>query len=248
MCLGSTPKTDRAEADIAAFTTTLKSQAAQVFGNDDKVWNTIMNNAGPIFSASPSQQGFSAAEQNSRNALAITQGANRERFLTAAAKNVGNGYGGGNGLNISGASSAFGADIRQKQEAFTAAQLSGIQSENYAAGRDNWKTAGEMVERAPSSYNNANMFDTAIQKGQDENLKSAESQDAKGNWWVKPAMAGIGMAGNMIAPGLGTLATGVASGGKGSGGGIAGGIGNLDSTGGSSFGEQIGNFFSGMAG
>ena len=55
------------------------------------------------------------------------------------------------------------------------------------------------------------------------------------------------MAGNMSAPGLGTAATG--GGGKGSGGGgIAGGIGNLDSTGGSSFGEQIGNFFRGMAG
>ena len=31
-------------------------------------------------------------------------------------------------------------------------------------------------------------------------------------------------------------------------GGIAGGMGNLDSTGGSTFGEQIGNFFSGLGG
>ena len=247
MCLGSTPKTDRAEADIAAFTATLKSQAATVFGNDDKVFNNIMNNAGPIFNAGPSQQGFSAAELNNRNALAVTQGANMQRFLAAAGKSGLAGFGGGNALNISGAGANAGADMRQKAAAATAAQLSDIQNKNYEAGRENWKTAGEMVERAPSSYNNANMFDTDIQTGQAENLKSAESQDAKGNWWVKPAMAGIGMAGNMIAPGLGTAATG--GGGKGSGGGgIAGGIGNLDSTGGSSFGEQIGNFFKGMAG
>ncbi len=208
MCLGSTPKTDRAEADIAAFTATLKSQAATVFGNDDKVFNNIMNNAGPIFNAGPSQQGFSAAELNNRNALAVTQGANMQRFLAAAGKSGLAGYGGGNALNISGAGANAGADMRQKAAAATAAQLSDIQNKNYEAGRENWKTAGEMVERAPSSYNNANMFDTAIQKGQDENLKSAESQDAKGNWWVKPAMAGIGAGLNFVAPGLGTMATG----------------------------------------
>src|SRR5208282_6416125 len=81
-------------------------------------------------------------------------------------------------------------------------------AEDWSVGRENWAKAGEMVSNAPNAFAHAGQFDEAIQSGQASNLKAAESQDAKGNWWVKPAMAGIGMAGNMVAPGLGTALTG----------------------------------------
>ena len=208
MCLGSTPKTDRAEADIAAFTGKLQSQAAEVFGDDDKVFNTMMNTAGPIFSAGPNQHGFNAAELSSRNALAVTQGSNAQRFLAASAKSGVAGFGGGNALNISGAGANAGADERAKVAGQTAEQLATNSAEDWSAGRENWAKAGEMVSKAPNAFANAGQFDAAIQSGQASNLKAAESQDAKSNWWVKPAMAGIGMAGNLVAPGLGTALTG----------------------------------------
>src|SRR5208337_731246 len=207
MCLGSTPKTDRAEADIAAFTGKLQSQAAEVFGDDDKVFNTMMNTAGPIFSAGPNQHGFNAAELSSRNALAVTQGANTQRFLAASAKGMVP-AGAGNGLNISGATTNIGLDARAMVAGKTAEQLATNSAEDWSAGRENWTKAGEMVSKAPDAFAHAGQFDAAIQSGQASNLKAAESQDAKSNWWVKPAMAGIGMAGNLVAPGLGTALTG----------------------------------------
>ena len=41
MCLGSYDNTTRAEDDMSAFTTKLKSQADTLFGNADKTWNQM---------------------------------------------------------------------------------------------------------------------------------------------------------------------------------------------------------------
>lgn len=253
MCLGSFNNTVRAEDAQAAFTSTLQSQAAEVFGNDDKVWNQIQSTAAPLFAAGPSQQGFSAAEQNAKNALAITQGANAQRFAAAAAKSGEAGFGGGNALNISGAGANAGADIRAKIAAQTSAQLENIQEQNWETGRENWKTAGEMIEKSPGVFQGANQFDSAIQGGLDRNLQAAKSRDAAGNWWVKPLEGAVGAGLSMI-PGAGPVLGAGMKGLTGGGGGggmmsmFGGGMANVDTTGGSSFGEKIGQFFGDQTG
>src|ERR1017187_10043959 len=144
MCMGTHAAQDRAADAQATFTATLQSQAAHVFGADDTVWNSIQATAAPLFTAGPSQQGFSAAQQNSMNALALTQGANRGRFATASAKAGQAGFGGGNALNPSGVGTNVNASVAEQSAVETSRRLAQIQDENYKQGNQNWQVAGKM--------------------------------------------------------------------------------------------------------
>src|ERR1035438_9009567 len=70
-----------AAAQQSNFTSTMLSQAGQVFGADSSVFNTMKNSYNSTVNAGPSQQGFSAAQQSAMNAQAITTGATETRGI-----------------------------------------------------------------------------------------------------------------------------------------------------------------------
>lgn len=250
MCMGTHTATDAVADQISSFTNTLVSQASQVFAQDTGVFNTLKNAYTSIVNAGPSQAGWSAAEQSAVNSQIINQAAVSNRNIASAAGNRASAIGGGNTpLAPTGAQANQNASIAEQVEAQKSGELTQAQIANYQQGNVNWQAAGKGLEAAPNVMNNSAMFDTSIQKGQGMEMTNAEAQEARSNWWVKPVEGLAGMGLNMVAPGLGTALTsgmGVSTG-SGSGGNfISNGMGNTSSD--STFGENIGNFFSGMGG
>jgi len=236
-CLGTSKATDAAVSAQSSFTASLLSQASQVFGADNAVWNSIQATAQPLFAAGPSQQGFSAAQQNAENAAIVTSGANATRFAEARD---------GTANGSSGVGSNKNAMIAEQGAVATGQNLAKVQTENYAAGNANWKTAGEMVEKAPGVYANMDGFNKNAQTGLDRNKVNAQAADAKANWWVKPVEGAIGAGLNMVAPGLGSAVPG----GGGSGGGLTSTLSNMvgNTSSDSSWVENIKNMWNGRNG
>jgi len=240
-----------AAAQQSSFTASLLSQASSVFGADSGVFNTMKNAYSALLAAGPSQQGFSAAQQNAMNAAAITNGANQARFAEARLGGQQAGAGGGNAPNASG----IGAGSRERLAADvagqTASELNKIQQENWAQGNQNWQTAGRGLAAAPGVFNNMGEFDRAAQTGLDKNMSNAQAADAASNWWVKPVTGVVAGGVNMLAPGLGmAMAMGGAGTPKASGdsGGnwFSNGMANTSKD--SSFLENVGNFWNGRGG
>src|ERR1035438_10246116 len=59
---------DAAAAQQTSFTNSMMSQATTIFGADSGVFNAMKDAYSTLLAAGPSQQGFSAAQQNSMNA------------------------------------------------------------------------------------------------------------------------------------------------------------------------------------
>src|ERR1035438_2300135 len=87
---------DAAAAQQTSFTNSMMSQATTIFGADSGVFNAMKGAYSTLLAGRPSQQGFSAAQQNSMNASAITNTANQARFATAGKLGAEAGYHGGN--------------------------------------------------------------------------------------------------------------------------------------------------------
>ena len=203
-----------ASAQQSNFTDQMMSQASQVFGADNAAFNAVTSSFNNIVAAGASQQGFSAAQQSSMNASAITNIANQTRFLAgqqAAAGAVTPGgvgrFGGGQSTGASGVPAAS-ASIYQQGAAQEANALNQIQQQNWAQGNSNWRYATQGLESAPSMFNNMGSFDSAAQGGLDRNMANAQAADAASNWWVKPVagLAGAGL--GMVTGGLGSMAMG----------------------------------------
>jgi len=233
-----------------AFTNSMISQAHQVFGADNGVFNAMKNAYSELLAAGPSQQGFSAAQQSAMNASAITTGANQARFIEARLGGQQAGAGGGNMPNASGIGAGDRAAVAEAVAGQTASELNKIQQENYAQGNKNWQIAGAGLREAPGVFSNLSGVDAAAQTGIDKNMANAQAADAASNWWIKPVTGLVAGGVNMLAPGLGTaMATGGAgskSPGGGGGGLFSNGMANTSSD--STFGENVGNFFNGLGG
>ena len=231
-----------AAAQQDSFTKSMLSQAKTVFGADNGVFNTMKNAYSELLAAGPSQQGFSAAQQSAMNASAITTGANQTRFVEARLGNQQAAAGGGNAPNASGIGAGDRAAVAEAMAGQTASELNKIQQENYAQGNKNWQIAGAGLREAPGVFSNLSGVDAAAQTGLDKNMANATAADAASNWWVKPVTGLVAGGLNMLAPGLGTTMAGGGTAKPSGDSGSGGGFGNLDTTGGSTFTEQLKNF------
>jgi hypothetical protein len=209
-----------AAAQQSAFTSSLLSQAGQVFGADNGVFNTMKNAYSSIVNAGPSQFGFSAAQTSSMNAAAITQGANQTRGIEAMLGGKQAGAGGGNAPNDSGIGINAKASVAEQVAGQTSSTLNEIQQAGWAQGNKNWQVAGEGLEKAPSVFGNMGSLDSAAQGGLNANMANAQAADAASNWWVKPVegavMGGISAFTGGIGGGLAKAALGGIMGGGGS--------------------------------
>lgn len=179
----------------------------------------------PIVEAGPNQTGFSAPEEAALNTQAIdsTAGnyANAERKIqtdTAGRNDSGN-------LPQSGVDQTLEAGVASSAAQQLSNEELGITESNYATGRSNFNNAvgeeeGVSGQFNPVPYAGAANTANSTAFSEADTIQQQQNQEESD-----------------IAGGVSSLATGA-----------IGGFGNLDTTGGSSFGEQVGNFFGGFGG
>lgn len=195
-----------AAGQLKDFAGQLKDQASQVFGNDSQIFNTMLKSYSGIVAGGPSQEGFSQAELNAKNAQAITNNANQYRNVSGAVKSGQAGYGGGNTVSNAGVTTAANLGVAEAAAANTANQLSDITQQDYATGRDNFFKAAQGEESLPGVFNNLPGVDNAALGAQDANLKEQKSLDQAGNWWQKPVMGLVGAGLNIASGGISGIA------------------------------------------
>jgi len=217
---GPSRQQEQLASQQSSLAATLASNYGERFGQQSQIFQNLTNQLTPIANLGPSQQGFSPQELAALNTQAINASGAAARNAAQATGSVLAGQGGG---GTSGLVSGIEAQIRGTEASAAANQLASAQNEivqrNYETGRSNfWNaTAGEhnlATAEAPQQY--GSLAESTTQSAlADENQIQKEKQAA--------AFAPIGLA----LKGVGA---------------VMGGFGNLDTTGSSSLGEQVGNF------
>ena len=192
-----------ADAAQNSFTSTMVSEGAQVFGQDSSVFNQLAGAYSPIVKAGPSQEGYSAAEDNALKAQIVQSTAVGYRNTAAAAKSGVAGFGGGNTVMTSGAGLNANIGVAEKAAAEQSGLVNTEQLQNWSQGHQNWLQASQGLQATPGTFNNMTGFNQSAQAGLTQNMANAQAQDAASNWWVKPLESGVSFAANMAAPGLG---------------------------------------------
>lgn len=223
---------------IQDFSTTLTNEAKTVFGSADTVFNNMIGQVQQIFSGGPSQMGWSANEKAARDAAAVESGAVASRNLkglvtSGPAIGAGGVRGGGVG-QTGGLTNDQYIQAQADLAAKTAMQENQNISENFAQGNKNWQVAGQLESKLPGVYaeSGANAMNETAAKEMDTAQKSQQAQDKQNNWAGGLVKSGLNMAADYATGGLSGIAEGVMSG-----------IGNMSKD--SSFGENVGNFWSG---
>jgi len=238
-------------ASTVNLANTMASQASKVFGAADKTFNTISNAMTSIVNGGASQFGFSQGQFNALNANAVNAGATEQRNLRAQAANSGQPFNA--------------AAIDQKVANDTATAQNAILEKGYEQGNQNFFKASSNLAQAPGIYGVADQFNKNAMDALGTATKAQENRDAAGGGWKNLVKTGLTLAGDIGGsfigdPGLGGQVMGVIGGASGQPAGgrsatsnmfgvndpFASGADNLDTSGGSSFGEQVGNFFTGM--
>jgi len=224
-CKGASGQ-QRTEADQSqAFTSTLMNDYEQSFSGMNNIISGLKSSLQPIINQGIGQYGFTNAEDAAMRTQATAGTSGAYQAAKTASQEAQAAQGGGNQFIGSGVQAANQARLAQAAAQQESGQQLGITEQGYAQGRQNYMNAmGQMGSLAglynPSSY--ANAANTAGAQAFNQASKIQELDAA--------------------APSFGKMLLG-------SGGGIMGaGLGNLDTTGGSTGLEQLGNFALGAIG
>lgn len=220
------------QGNAAAETSLAKSLQADFgtrFGEQSKTMQDLTSVISQIQSGNTGP-GFGATEEAARTSNIINQGAAEARNVSQAVADKGAGQAFGN--NSSGQASAIRAQLNQKALSAASADTSNAliknTAENYQQGRINAsQTAGGLeqlagIENPEAFASGASAANTSAFQMNDK----INQENSSGGLFGSLLTAGVGLAGKAL----------------------TGGIGNLDTTGGSSGGEQVKNFFSGAFG
>lgn len=223
---GPTSSQQSLQASEQQFTNELQQNYATNFGENQAVLNHLNGILSPILQAGPNQTGFSPQETAALNTQAInttgTGAANAERAIaneTAGRNDSGN-------LPEAGNVAALKAGAASAAEGQLSNEELGITEANYATGRANFNSAVGAEEGVAGQFGSGA---SSTMGGANEANKTAfgeATQIAQEQAQMEQDIAG----------GITSLATGA-----------IGGFGNLDTTGGSTGGEQVQNFFAGFA-
>jgi hypothetical protein len=223
------------EKQLAGQEKSLAGAFQGAFSNQLAGQTNVLNNLGqqltPIASLGPNQQGYNSAVLSAMNAAAINNAgaAARNAQMATGAVLAGRGGGGSSGL-VSGIE----AQIQGSEASAAANQLAAAQNQivqnNYATGRENFWNATTGEQNLARAYNPAQYGDLASSANESAFKEASQIQKEKGSVLGKIGSV-IGAATGLINPVAGF---------------IKGGLSNLSKD--SSFGENVGNFFSGGAG
>ena len=206
------------------FTNQLMANYGQQFQNQNAILGTLQNSLNPIVQAGPNQFGFSKAETNNLNSQAL-QGTGQQ--YANASKALGQqqaAQGGGNSYLPTGAQAQQQAGLAASAANQTSNQLMGVQQAGYQQGYNQYQSAVGQLGGVAGMYNPTGYAGEANTSG--ANAANTANTVAQMNNAASP----WNLVGGIL------------------GGAVSGGLGNLDTTGGSSFGEQLSNFGLGALG
>jgi len=207
---------------IQNFSDSLLSEAKTVFGDANQTFNTISNQATSIFNGGPSQLGWSEGQKSATDSAIMNNAA-------SAARNLKGSVVGGAAPGVGGTANPNFVNAEANIENAKAGQLNEAIQADYKQGNENWKTAGQMLEAAPGVFNVANEFNTNAGNELKTAQQSQTALDKQNNWEGGLVKSGLNMAADFATDGVG--------------GALQSGFGNMSSD--SSFGENLGNFWSG---
>jgi hypothetical protein len=193
---------------VSAFSDDMVSQAKQIFGNDNSVFNGMMKAYSAIVNNGVNQHGFNQAELNAKNSAVITNNANQFRNVAGAVKSGQAAFGGGNEVSGAGVTTGQNLQVAQAAAANTANGLNQVVQEDYATGRDNFFKAAEGEQQLPSVFNNLPGVDNVAKGSLDDSLKEQQSLDAQSGWWKAPVMGLVNGGLSLATGGLSSLASG----------------------------------------
>lgn len=213
----------------ASLSSLLSANYQQNFGAQSKVLSDLNNAYSPIVAAGPDQQGFGAQELAALHTQAGEGVGNNYAKASQALNNTLAARGGGNEVLPTGSEAQLKATLASSAANQLSNEELGITRANYATGRQNFEKATAGLHSLASQYNPEGYAGAATNANQNAFGEASKIQEMKNQ--KEAAIAGgiTSLASSALTMGMGGLA-------------------NLDTTGGSSFGEQFGNFFSGMAG
>lgn len=212
----------QAQQQEAGLSESLDQYLRTNYGEQQALLGDLTNYLNPIAAAGPGQTGFSQPELAAMNTAAVNNaGGNYANAARAVGAEMSRGEG-----NVT---SGINAQVKGTLAGESAGQLAGtenaITQANYQTGRQNWQNAmtglgGIAQQESPEGYiSGAN---TANNQAFNQSQTIQQERASQANDIVGSAAGIAGMA--------------------------MGGFGNLDTTGSSSFGEQVGNFMSGFGG
>jgi hypothetical protein len=197
----------------------------QQFGAQSSILQNLNNQLTPVANLGPNQQGYSPQELAAMNTQAINNSgaAARNAQQSVAGTLAGQGGGGGNGL-VSGIQQQIQGTIASSAANNLASTQNQITQQNYNVGRQNFENAVSGEQNLARAYNPeafGNLASSTNQSAlQDANQIAQEKQAAA----FAPLSLAAKLGGDVL----------------------TGGMGNLSSD--SSFGENVGNFFTGAIG
>jgi hypothetical protein len=213
-----------AQNEQTSLTSSIQAAFNGRFASQTQINNLLQNSLTPIAEAGPSQQGISPQELASLNTSAIDTNAAAARNARQAAGNAFAGQGGG---GTSGLESGIQAQVSGAINATESGNLANTQNQivqkNYDVGRQNWQTAEAGLSALSGQMNPGQFSGQAIQSNQAAFQQADTIAQQKNQEEAEIA---------------GMATSGVEA--------LAGGIGNLDTTGSSTGFEQFQNFLSGI--
>jgi type VI protein secretion system component VasK len=202
------------------FFNELQASYATNFGQQQAILSSLNSALEPILQAGPNQPGFSAAEN-----AALTGGAiNATAAQARNAQTIAGASAGGNTGVTTGGQKQLQAEIGSEAGQNLAGQENRINLANYATGRQNFFNAESALSGIGAMYNPTGYAGAATSAGNTAFNSATTVQNMRNQEQADIGGAVSGLAGMAL-----------------------GGFGNLDTTGGSTTGEQVANFFEGMA-
>lgn len=181
MCKAS-EKMNAINNSIKGFADTLKSQAGEIFGDANAVFNKITHATDAIINGGLGQHGWT---QNQKQAVEaqITQATGTEaRNTAAAAKSALAAVGGGNtvapaGLDVDVTTSA----LNKAAETRATLENQAVQAD-FVQGNENFWNATKAQETALNAFDASDKANAGVTAAQDESAKSQQNVDNQNNW------------------------------------------------------------------
>jgi hypothetical protein len=206
-----------------SLTNTIQQAFNGRFASQSQINSLLTNALTPIAQAGPDQQGFGPQELAALNtSVGEGVGQNYAKATQALNNNLA-ARGGGNEMLPTGSQAALKGSLAASAANQLSSEQSQITQANYATGRQNFQSATAGLNALSAEMNPGQFSGQAIQSNEGAFGMASQINQQQNQKWAD------------IAGGVEAL-----------GGMAAGGIGNLDFTGSSNPGEQIGNFFGGI--
>lgn len=208
------------ENQQASFYTSLQSQDATVFGEDQNILNQVSATYSPILAAGPNQYGFSTAETNSLNTTATEGVATDYANANKALQENQAAQGGGNTYLPSGVSAQQSESLASSAAQQQATEQQQILQAGYTQGNTDFNNATTAMLGTAGLLNPDGSASTATSAGSAEGT-TANQIASENESWMAPLIGAAGAIGStalkVAVPGLSLASSGSSGGSSGAG-------------------------------